>query len=157
MLASRQLPPPMLHRSPPPLPTFYNIPRKYVKSSMQVKENTNSSDPGSPQTRRKSSRIQDLLVAPTSHSGDNRNGTQDASSTPFSPRTAKRKPVSEDQARNGVDHDDSNSPVDSRAPPSASSIASAEISGHVCLCQPEPKIPRPRNGKSFLGFLCSER
>ncbi|OCL06146.1 hypothetical protein AOQ84DRAFT_83015 [Glonium stellatum] len=36
-------------------------------------------------------------------------------------------------------------PTYQRSSNSAPSAASEEISGHICLCQPEPKIPRPRN------------
>jgi len=36
---------------------------------------------------------------------------------------------------------------------SAPSTGSGEFSGHICLCQPEPKIPRPRNGEFCLLFV----
>ncbi|KAH7116736.1 hypothetical protein B0J11DRAFT_99681 [Dendryphion nanum] len=147
MLASRHLPPPMLHRPPaPPLPvaTFYNVPRRYIKSIMQMGHDTKMTDSDS-RIRRKSSRIQDLHLAPTSHTVEHGKDVRTSSPTPFSPRTNKRRAISLNTEVNGVLFGESNSPIDFRAPPSALSTGSGELSGHVCLCQPEPKIPRPRN------------
>jgi len=57
--------------------------------------------------------------------------------------TKKRLPSLE--VADGDDTDDAPSPSDDRTPPSTTSAGSAEFSNHVCLCLPEPKIPRPRN------------
>lgn len=46
---------------------------------------------------------------------------------------------------NGDGVDEISSPVDDKPPQSATSTASSDHTGHVCLCLPEPKIPRPRN------------
>lgn len=35
--------------------------------------------------------------------------------------------------------------------------SSGDSSIHVCICQPDPKIPRPRNGKSSLTHQCKLR
>lgn len=44
-------------------------------------------------------------------------------------------------------------PTYQRSSNSAPSTGSREFSGHICLCQPEPKIPRPRNGEFCLLFV----
>lgn len=46
-----------------------------------------------------------------------------------------------------------NDPTYQRSSNSAPSTGSGEFSGHICLCQPEPKIPRPRNGEFCLLFV----
>ncbi|KAF2740927.1 hypothetical protein EJ04DRAFT_558312 [Polyplosphaeria fusca] len=66
------------------------------------------------------------------------------SPAPTSPRLARKRASSFDDDVNGEDHA-SSSPTDTRDLPSASSAGSGELPGHVCLCQPEPKVPRPRN------------
>ena len=40
-----------------------------------------------------------------------------------------------------------------RSSNSAPTTGSGEFSGHICLCQPEPKVPRPRNGELCLLFV----
>ncbi|KAF2994055.1 hypothetical protein E8E13_001668 [Curvularia kusanoi] len=40
---------------------------------------------------------------------------------------------------------ESDSPTEVKTPASVGSTGSGDLSPHVCLCQPEPKIPRPRN------------
>ena len=37
---------------------------------------------------------------------------------------------------------------------SSGSVRSLDSPSQLCLCQPEPKVPRPRNGKNFLQYLC---
>ena len=44
-------------------------------------------------------------------------------------------------------------PTYQRSSNSAPTTGSGEFSGHICLCQPEPKIPRPRNGELCLLFV----
>ncbi|KAF2017394.1 hypothetical protein BU24DRAFT_149715 [Aaosphaeria arxii CBS 175.79] len=148
MLASRQLPPPV-YRPPLPLPvaTFYNIPRRYVKSNMQVSDDIAPEDDQKlPRTLRKSSRNNDSRAASTS--GPIRRTKEEVkipASNPQSPGISKRRATFLDNDGNDIRLTDSMSPDDSRPFPSASSTTSGELSGHVCLCQPEPKIPRPRN------------
>lgn len=36
---------------------------------------------------------------------------------------------------------------------SSGSIRSTDSPSQLCLCQPEPKVPRPRNGKKFPRYL----
>lgn len=163
MLASRILPP-IIPRSapPPPVATFINIPRRYVKSNMQVGNDaldTKTDDARPPRHLRKSSRASDShLTSTSSPTGRLSKEWQDPPALSPSGRvTRKKRTASSEDGINVVDYNDENSPVDSRAPPSASSTGSGELSGQVCLCQPEPKIPRPRNGKSdqlFLYFRC---
>ncbi|KAF2257241.1 hypothetical protein BU26DRAFT_39295 [Trematosphaeria pertusa] len=149
MLASRVLPP-ILRTPPPPAPpvaTFFNIPRRYVKSNMQVGDNASRSpteDVQSPRTLRKSSRIHELRSASTSSPVQRTKEQELPSSDSSSPTSGKKRVASYDEV-NGAETVDGDSPTDPRPPPSASSTGSGELSGSVCLCQPEPKIPRPRN------------
>jgi hypothetical protein len=46
------------------------------------------------------------------------------------------------------------SPPSSRESNRMPSVGAGEFAGHVCLCQPEPKIRRPRNGESLSESLC---
>lgn len=59
-----------------------------------------------------------------------------------SPRTTKKRLASVVEV---AEREDSGSPSEERLPTSATPTGSPDFSGHVCLCQPEPKIPRPRN------------
>lgn len=43
--------------------------------------------------------------------------------------------------------------TESREPSPSAQNQSEESGNHFCLCQPDPKIPRPRNGR-HLSFLC---
>ncbi|KAF2005317.1 hypothetical protein P154DRAFT_357684 [Amniculicola lignicola CBS 123094] len=138
MLASRVLPP--IYRPPPPPPpvaTFYNIPRRYHRSS-------NMDDTRALRSLRKSNRAIDPHKAPMS------NPAQDSKEHPSplpslsSPRVTRKRVASLEGERK-TDADHANNMSDSKVPQSASSTGSGEHSGHVCLCQPEPKIPRPRN------------
>ncbi|CAI6265946.1 unnamed protein product [Periconia digitata] len=161
MLTSRGLPPIFPRISPPPhlqLPplvehdpptaTFTNIPRRYVRSSMNCTDNANSTSAAenttSSQPLRKSSRIHELRSAslPTSSPLEHpySNGTLSSTQT-----NMKRYASFGNDAYSGSSVD-GHSPTESRSPLlSASSTGSGELSGHVCLCQPEPKVPRPRN------------
>lgn len=156
MLASRVLPP-LLQSSPtPPVATFFNIPRRYVKSNMQVGNNASHSpmeDVDSGRNLRKSSRLHDSRIAPTSSPVQRAREEELPSPVSSSPRVTRNRISSFDVEVNGRDSVDGDSPTDSRALRSASSTGSGELSGHVCLCQPEPKIPRPRNGKSDFLFI----
>jgi hypothetical protein len=105
-------------------------------------------DMDSSRNLRKSSRIQDNGTAPTSSPVASAKEDELPSPKSTSPR-ATRKRLSthfnvEVTRRDSIEGDGS---IDLRTPLSASSTGSGELSGHVCLCQPEPKIPRPRNGK----------
>ena len=160
MLASRVLPP--IARSSPPLPptpvaTFFNIPRRYVRSNMQVGDNPSDApmDDGKPsRSLRKSSRITDSRSAPTSSPVERAKQAELQSPTVTSPRSSKKWLAPLVEVVETQEADEQGSLPDDRAPPSATSTGSPDFSGHVCLCQPEPKIPRPRNGKPDF-FLCS--
>ncbi|KAF2689063.1 hypothetical protein K458DRAFT_123371 [Lentithecium fluviatile CBS 122367] len=146
MLAGRVLPPILQalppHTSVPPVATFFNVPRRYVKSNMQVGYNASPSssaeDLKSPRSLRKSSRIHELRSSATTSPVQPTKEDQLPSPASPSPRASKKR-IAHFEA------DLSESPTDSRVPASASSTGSGELSGHICLCQPEPKIPRPRN------------
>lgn len=154
MLTGRVLPP-ILHTPPspssvPPIATFFNVPRRYVKSKMQVGDNSFPSptaDEKSSSPLRKSHRIYQLRSASTTSPIQRTKEQQLPSAGSSSSRASKRRVAPTHDDTNGTESPDSDSPADLRAPQSASSTASGEFSGHVCLCQPEPKIPRPRNGK----------
>jgi hypothetical protein len=148
MLASRVLPP--ITRTSPPLPptpvaTFFNVPRRYVKSNMQVGDSSPQSPmkDAKPRSLRKSSRIYETRLPPTSSPAECTKKDESLSPALTSPRTKKRVASLMEVA----DREDSGSPIDDRPPPSATSMESPDFSGHVCLCLPEPKIPRPRNGE----------
>lgn len=100
---------------------------------------------------RKSTRIQIPRSAPDRSSVER--DKEDEQSTPSSPRGARRKnrlPEADQKAEQNIESD---SPTDVKTPASTPSTGSGDLSPHVCLCQPEPKIPRPRNGESDI--LCS--
>jgi hypothetical protein len=157
MLASRILPPLLRSSSNPPVATFYNIPRRYVKSNMQVGDDSShpsTENVDSSRNLRKSIRIQDSRIMRTSSPIHCTKEEDFPTSTSTSPcATKKRLSTSFDVEVNGRETIDSDSPIDSRAHRSASSTEYGELSEHVCLCQPEPKIPRPRNGRSYFLFI----
>ena len=159
MLASRVLPP--IVRSPNPHPpepiaTFFNVPRRYVKSNMQSGDNSPQfpiDDSKPSRSLRKSSRIHETRAAPTSSPVERTKREEPPSPAVTSPRSSRKRLASLEAVVNGDNIDDTVSPTDEGPPPSAISADSPDCAGHVCLCLPEPKIPRPRNGESI--FLCS--
>jgi hypothetical protein len=161
MLASYVLPP-ILRPSPPPHPspvaTFFHVPRRYVRSNMQVGDSPSNSptdDGKRSRNLRKSNRIHDAKSSPTSSPMQRTKEEELPSPTIVSPRsTPKKRLAALEEVVNEDDSKDVDSPTDIRSPRSATSHGSGEPSPHVCLCQPEPKIPRPRNGES--PFLCSQ-
>ena len=115
---------------------------------MQVGDNSPQSpidDAKSSQSLRKSSRINEGRSAPTSNPAERIQKEEPPSPAVASPRNTRKRLSSLVEV---AEREDSGSPVEERPPPSATSAGSPEFSGHVCLCQPEPKIPRPRNGES---------
>jgi hypothetical protein len=154
MLAGRVLPPIHPRSSSPPLATFYNIPRRYARSNMQVIENTQShpsmNDVKPVRAVRKESKAYERRSAPTSDSAQKADIDlpSPASSVASLVRGNKRSSASQDDV-SGVDSGDLSDPEHSRGPGSTSSSPGE----HVCLCQPEPKIPRPRNGTSNVLFV----
>ena len=69
------------------------------------------------------------------------------------PKFSKKRAASPIRAVNGFGRSHSNSPIGFSSSQNSQVIGTADLSGHVCLCQPEPKIPRPRNGMSSFSFL----
>lgn len=154
MLTSRILPLPVPRSLPSPwqapVATFFNVPRRYVKSSMHVDDGSSSSslDDAKPaQSLQKNSVSQSTLKE-----------GEPTSSALSSPRAAIKRLAQLEEVKQ-EDRVENGSPED-KDPPSATSTGSGEFSNHVCLCQPEPKIPRPRNGEfevSFFGFSGLDR
>jgi hypothetical protein len=108
---------------------------------------SNAEHPKHTKTLRNSNRA--LQIDTTSIASQNeRKNSQGPTSAPSSPQTSGKRVFSFDQDVNGGDSEVTESQFDPDIPMSASSTGSGELSGHVCLCQPEPKIPRPRNGRS---------
>ncbi|KAF2116912.1 hypothetical protein BDV96DRAFT_598743 [Lophiotrema nucula] len=62
-----------------------------------------------------------------------------------SPKLSRKRAASPAHEANGLARSQSNSPTDFRDVQNSHIPGTGELSGHVCLCQPEPKIPRPRN------------
>ncbi|KAH7090301.1 hypothetical protein FB567DRAFT_558582 [Paraphoma chrysanthemicola] len=103
-------------------------------------------DDGKPsRSLRKSSRIHDARSAPTSNPARRTKEEELPSPSVTSPRSSRTRLASLDEAINGDDFTETSSLVDNCSPRSAASAGSGDVSPHVCLCQPEPKIPRPRN------------
>jgi hypothetical protein len=162
MLASRVLPPPIVRPQSPsprsPVATFFNVPRRYVRSNMQVGDATSGpslDDVKRSRNLRKSNRIQDAKPTPTSSPLQRTKEENLPSPTLTSPQSTKKRLAPHEEAVNGEDVVDTNSPTDMRSPRSPISNGSGDLSSHVCLCQPEPKIPRPRNGESFNSLFAN--
>lgn len=148
--------PPIRTSSPPPSPvvTFFSVPRRYVKSNMQVSNDDlppPSEGGNTGRTLRKSTRIQIPKSAP--YTSPVQRTKEEEQPTLFSPQIARKRNPSlgtDDGAEETVE---SETPTGVRTPASAGSTGSGDYSPHVCLCQPEPKIPRPRNGESHFLFV----
>jgi hypothetical protein len=161
MLASRMLQP-VVQSSPPlhplPIAIFFSVPRRYIKSTMRVQQASSQSpidDSKSSHNLRKSSRIQETRSTLTIDSTTKLNHKEEPMSADgSSAQSTRRRPSSLMEISEG---EESASPTDEKPPASATSATarSPDFAGHVCLCQPEPKIPRPRNGE-FEHFLCLE-
>jgi hypothetical protein len=107
---------------------------------------------------RKSNRISETRSAPTSNPTAERTKKDEQPESPASslPRGTRKIIASLIEVTGG---EDSGSPTEDKPPPSATSATAREspdFSGHICLCQPEPKIPRPRNGKLVVFPLSYE-
>ena len=154
MLASRVLPPiirPSSPQPPTPVATFFHVPRRYIRSNMQVGDSLSNypiEDVKHSRSLRKSSRIHDARSTPTSSPMQRTKEEELLSPALTSPRSTRKRLSTLEEAMNREESFNLNSPTDIRSPHSVTSAGSGEVSPHVCLCQPEPKIPRPRNGKS---------
>jgi hypothetical protein len=151
MFASRVLPPIRTPPSPPPpVATFFNVPRRYVKSNMQVGGDTTTTtteDAKAMRTMRKSSRIH-IPRSMTAPGADGHVKEGESPSPTASPRmVARKRHASIGYEVNGDEMIEGGSPEDMKTPASATSSGPGDFSATVCLCQPEPKIPRPRNGE----------
>lgn len=159
MLAIRTLQP-VVQSLPPlhalPIATFFSVPRRYIKSTMRVQPASSQSptDDAKPlHNLRKSSRIHETRSILTTDSTTELNHKEELMSAGTSSvRSTRRRRSSLMDISEG---EEPASPTDKKPPASVTSItaASPDFAGHVCLCQPEPKIPRPRNGE-FEHFLC---
>ncbi|KAJ4297831.1 slightly ste11-like protein [Kalmusia sp. IMI 367209] len=115
---------------------------------MQLGENVSShslaEDVKSPRSSKRGSRFYELRSAPTSSSAENisKDDVASPASSSSSPKWRRKREAPINDDFNGVESVHGDSPTDPRAPPNTSPAGSGE---HVCLCQPEPKIPRPRN------------
>jgi hypothetical protein len=178
MFASRVLPPIQSPPSPPlPVATFFNVPRRYVKSNMQVGGDSMAASPTDdskpPRSMRKTSRAHNNNNnnnnnnIPRSATAPDADGRAEQDSEPPSPVASPRLPskrpsslaykVTADDLADGANRP----PNEAKTPPSTTSSgangggpASVDFPTSVCLCQPEPKIPRPRNGESFIFVFC---
>lgn len=157
MLASRTLPPiPFRSPNPPPVATFVNIPRRYTRTRMPL---TNDAPPQemegvstSPRQRRSDRISGNSATSSVDVARRSRDGKAPSSAL-SSPRAARKRTSSDEEDPHAIGSDHESSVLDPKPPHSTSSIASGELSGHICLCQPEPKIPRPRNGEFALFFI----
>jgi hypothetical protein len=155
MLASRVLPLIVRPLSPPsatPIATFFHVPRRYVRSNMEVGDTLADSpreDVRPSRSLRKSSRVQNVRYTPTSMPMDRIKEEGLQSPALPSPRPTRKRGMSLEGAVDEEEPLDPRSPTSLKSSRSATSTNSGEFSPHVCLCQPEPKIPRPRNGESI--------
>ena len=151
MLAGRILPPIHPRSQSPPLATFYNIPRRYARSSMQAFDDAPSQfsmdSLKSSRPVRTGNRPYELRSSPTSNPIQRLEN--ELPSPVSSTASAKNSRKRSQDYYNNADPGSLSDPENLRGPDSASSSPGE----HVCLCQPEPKIPRPRNGKSALFFI----
>jgi len=164
MLASRVLPP-IFPASPPPpdLPvaTFFNIPRRYIKSTAHMGDNPANAqkrDSKSRQLLQKSNEVIESRSISTSHQTRTTNEGLPSPDPSLPSPVSGRKRIAHFRDR-PIDRDTGHveNPVDSQLRLSVSSAGSGELSTHICLCQPEPKIPRPRNGKCDRALYLSRR
>ena len=141
--------------SPPPpvsVVTFFNVPRRYVKTSMEGGDKIPASpvdDSKSKPSRNlpKSSRILETRSAPTLSSAAERTKKEEPTlSASTSSQATRKRLASLVEVPGRGESASSAEEVPSRSATSTTA-ASPDYVGHVCLCQPEPKIPRPRNGK----------
>jgi hypothetical protein len=103
--------------------------------------------------RRKSSRLSGSSIASSEMVRSSRDAGEPAAAL-SSPRVLrKRASPSEDEFRpTGPARE--NHHMDSKPSHGSASTPPGEVlSGHFCLCQPQPKIPRPRNGEFALFFI----
>lgn len=155
MLASRTLPP--LFRSPPPPPpppvvTFYNIPRRYERSARttmtDISEQAVVRDDKPARYTRGANRSytpRSMLSPRAAQHSTNMGPPSPAQLSPGRILTRKRAQSLVDELDVDSRSSGDESFVDSR---NGQTAPSGNLPDHVCLCQPEPKIPRPRNGKS---------
>lgn len=103
-----------------------------------------------PRGLRKANQSYERRFAPTSDPGQKADIElpSPASSNASLAHGKKRSAASQDDV-NGAEAGELSDREHSRAPGSTSSSPGE----HVCLCQPEPKIPRPRNGESDVLFV----
>ncbi|KAF2749051.1 hypothetical protein M011DRAFT_323837 [Sporormia fimetaria CBS 119925] len=152
MLASRTLPPiaslasPRPDHHPPPLAanqsvvSFTYVPRQYTKTKMRTASGSLVEETQLSPRLRKSTRVNDFRASGAPSPVD-RIKNEGPTSAPLSPRSSRKRAAPLATGLNGVDFEDADSPVDSRHPYSAT----GDIPGQMCMCLPEPKIPRPRN------------
>lgn len=119
------------------------MPRRYVKSSSQVGDDTTAQamgDEEAPRTAPRAARVR-APAKPKFYEETEEETRQEEKTSPQT-RSKRLATLFED----GGPDEESASPADT--PRSATSTGSSpEYAGYVCLCQPEPRIPRPRNGE----------
>lgn len=153
MLATRVLPP--ILRSPPSQPAspgYYNLPRIHEQSLIAsmgdgVPQADHDMDTKRGRTLRKSTRSS-MTRSTSSPSPIHRQKTAASASPQASPVRITRKRAASLTYPPERRSPEVESPPSTKNSYSAPSTGSGDMSGHVCLCQPEPKIPRPRNGRS---------
>ena len=155
MLASRTLPPP---RPPSQLlqPTFFSIPRRYWRT-MRPDDGVLPPPDGQDGPARNLRHSKSGLARASSSSSPGRLQENPSPTTDRPPETLKRAASLDEAAHDEPMQDDEASPTSAGVPRTVPPSA-ADLSGQVCLCQPEPKIPRPRNGtlaSSFIFFIAS--
>lgn len=81
-------------------------------------------------------------------------GTPSLSSQTSPARITRKRAASLLDTADSKARAEEHSPPSSRESNGVPSVGPGEFAEHVCLCQPEPKIPRPRNGEPLFNFLC---
>ncbi|KAH8730491.1 hypothetical protein GQ44DRAFT_606489 [Phaeosphaeriaceae sp. PMI808] len=94
---------------------------------------------------RKSTRIHDAKPTPASSPTQRAKEEEVSSSVPPSSQSAQKRAAPVDEVVNREDTFSNDRVADNPSPQTVVLSGSGESSPHICLCQPEPKIPRPRN------------
>lgn len=136
---------------PKPLALYNDLPsdRLARRSSnlLQHKIMTDSVSKGSDRDIPRRSTFESIPAVETrSHASQSQSSSPDHNSSAATDNS-KVGPLTRKRAASLMASDSS---PQQQSPSSSPPVSSVEAGSQFCLCQPDPKIPRPRNGSSFL-------